>query len=49
MIVQFFIYGKSGNKIVYRASKGSFLCNTTTIDAEEYNKALNYFNANRGK
>ena len=49
MIVQFFIYGKSGNKIVYRQSKNTFFRNATLIEADEYNKALAYFNQERLK
>ncbi len=47
MIVQFYIYGKSGNKLVYQQKKGQYMRNNTVITVDEYNKALDYFNSHR--
>lgn len=48
MIVQFYIYSKTGNKLVYKAKRnGTYLRNNTVIEEKEYNDALSYFNKHR--
>lgn len=46
-IIQFYIYSKSAKKLTYKTKSGKFYRNETEIDAEEYNKALEYFNSHR--
>ena len=47
MIVQFYIYSKSGAKLTYKKTKSGFKRNDKDIDEAEYNKALQYFQTHR--
>ena len=47
MIVQFNIVGKNNRKFTYKIKGGKFYRNDSEVTADEYNKALNYFNSSK--
>ena len=53
MVAQFYIYSRSGKKLVYKSKTDyktkitTFFRNTTEIDETEFNKALAYFQSHR--